>query len=67
MTIKKQNNNPLKRIKMMKDNCDICMMYPKVENDSRCAGCKAVQDSWVADAKRLGITLSEYLMRNTRF
>ena len=49
------------------ENCDICMMYPKVEDDSRCKGCKAMQDSWVKQAKEAGIPLGEWLIKTTRW
>lgn len=47
--------------------CDICQMYDKLENDSRCESCKAVQDHWVKEAKRMGLTIEEYLIQSTKW
>ena len=64
--MKNRKNKPSKN-KENPQKCTICQMYPKLEDDNRCRGCKAIQDGWVEEAKKAGLTLGDYLIRSSKW
>lgn len=52
---------------MEREVCEICMRFSQAENSTLCESCKGVQDHWRSEAKRMGLTLGEYLIKTSKW